>query len=1505
MDAKRYPLTHPQKRVWYTEQLYLGTALHNITGSVRIRGSLRFELLSQAIREQIRKHDALRLRFATSDGTPEQYVVPAEEAVQETAFVDFSTTSDPEAEWQSWVAQRAATPFSLEGGPLCAFPMYRIAEGDGGFLVQYHHIVSDGWSSTMLIAWIRDAYERLLRGEPPEDEPAPSYFDYINREVEYFASARFKRDGQFWRDKFAGWPGEERPSAIPESLEGTRKTYALGIARSAAIQTLLHEAGCSLTAWFHLIVALHVRKTEGRAETVIGMPVFNRSGPKEKATIGMFTSTMPLRIATDGESSAKDLLLEIQRELTSCYYRQKYPYDLLVQDLQLKQRGLDRLFDISVNAYNTKVIDGWAGSPAKVTEHHSGSQLHEQQIVVKDWSASGELTVEIDYRPSTYTEGQIDLLFDRLVTLIDAVLAAPDMPAARLSLLKEAEQAQLRAFLSTRADYPRDKTVTQLFEEQASRAPERTAVVFGPERLTYRQLDEQAKRLAAWLGSRGIGTGDAVGLFARHSLETIVAILAVLKAGAAYVPIDPDYPAARIDYMLADAGCGLLLANTALPEGVDYAGPVGWLNDAELYASETVPSLNAAAPEDLAYIIYTSGSTGKPKGVMIAHQGLVNYIWWAKRQYVRDEHEVFPLYSSLAFDLTVTSVFTPLVAGGRIDIYRDDQSAYVLDRIMEDNRATVVKLTPSHLSLLQYRDNRGSAVRRFIVGGEQLRTDLARRIYDSFGGRIEIYNEYGPTETVVGCMIHRYDPERDIGASVPIGVPAANVGIHLLDCDGNPVPEQVLGEIYVTGDGLARGYRNLPSLTAERFVPCPFLPGERMYRTGDLARRLASDAIEYAGRADMQVKIRGHRIELGEIERTLAAHPAVREAVVIDRQTADGSEQLCAYVVRDADDSADSADLVVYLAGRLPAFMVPAQVVPVTSIPLNANGKVDRARLPMPKPLGSDVHAIRTDAVRPGTPEENVLLAVAKDVLQADWLTAEDVFHTRGGDSIKAIQLASRLRSRGFAIKVADVLAHPIFSEMAACLQPVGHETGRSGDGERCAGELRATPILDWFMTRPFAERHHYVQSVLLRPNGALTAGQVDSIIRQLVDRHDSLRLNLDSATGTLLYNDNPMIETVKTYDLKDAGEQERATLLASIGERLKASFRLERDALLKACLFELSPDDRRLLLVAHHLAVDAVSWSILLEEFGLLYQSLSLPEPIVLPATTAAYPRWAAHLRGRTEEAENERAYWQAIFEDEPYIRCDADGQETTGYAGLVTETLPPEQTTSLLKRASAAYGTNTQELLATALAAAVRDVFGIDRPVVELEGHGREPTDPSIDLSRTVGWFTSLYPIRLHAVADGDWATSVKSVKETLRGVPSKGLGFGLLTRLSRTLIDPGEGRRIRFNYVGELDSTLDASDRFSLAAEHAGADSGSGNPPTALLDITAMTRNGRLQLNVVYDRGKIRSETATAFAGCLAARTEELIRHCCDARERTYTPSDFATISLSQEALDSLYR
>lgn len=594
-------------------------------------------------------------------------------------------------------------------------------------------------------------------------------------------------------------------------------------------------------------------------------------------------------------------MVYVNEELKKCYFNQKYPYNLLVQNLELKKNGYDSLFNVCVNYYNTKLDSELNGYPIENVEFYNGNQIYSLQMVIKDWSDTGSLTLDFDYKINDYSNEDIEYIYNQLLNITYQIITDPFQKVRDLSLLSDDEKKKLLyEFNNTYNAYPKNKMIYELFEEQAEKTPHKAAISFNHTEFTYNELNEKANQFARCLVEKGVEEETIVGLLTTHSIETVISILAILKAGGAYLPIDPGYPDDRISYMLEDSDCKILLANLELHENVRFDGEIIDIRKEGLYSGDASNLDVRNKANSLAYVIYTSGSTGKPKGTMIEHQGLVNYIWWAKKMYVNTNDEVFPLYSSLAFDLTVTSVFTPLISGNQIIVYDEnsDEEEYILYRIMKDNKATVIKLTPSHLSLLKHTNIRNSSVKRFVVGGEDLKVSLAKDIYTKFEGNIEILNEYGPTETVVGCMIHKYDYESDTRVSVPIGVPADNVHIYILDKNLNTVPVNTVGEMYISGDGVARGYINRPELTQEKFIDNPFITGMRMYKTGDVSRFLNNGKIEYVGRADQQAKIRGYRIELGEIENYLLNHEAVKDALVIDLEDQFKGRYLCAYLVK-------------------------------------------------------------------------------------------------------------------------------------------------------------------------------------------------------------------------------------------------------------------------------------------------------------------------------------------------------------------------------------------------------------------------------------------------------------------------------------------------------------------------------------------------------------------------------------------------------------------------------
>jgi amino acid adenylation domain-containing protein/non-ribosomal peptide synthase protein (TIGR01720 family) len=1500
---KYHHLTHPQKRIWYIEQIYPNTALHNLSGSFRMKCVLDFALLKESINALIKRHDGLRLQFIEKNGEVKQYVNAYQRVKLD--LIDFSGSREPWREFDNWAQLELRQVFDLYDSPLFHFTMIKIADDDGGYFVRFHHLIADGWFINIMTEQICDTYKKLLQGISV-DEAVPSYLEYIEQERKYLISERFAKDRQFWNEKFSVLP-EYLCNNKSDDISSWRKTYHLTEDRSIQIKSFCNQHKISLNTFFTAAFLIYRFKITQQDDIILGIPVLNRSGQREKKMAGMFTSSMPFRITLTGREDVSNFLGKINHELLNCYFHQRYPYNLLAQDLELKKKGFDNLYDICINYFNTKPHAELNGLSIENIEFHSGNQIYALQLVIKDWSNQGNLTLDFDYRLSDYDEPRIEKMYHYLNNVIDQLLTDPDMEINQVDILSpEERQSLLVDFNVTAADYPRDKTIHQLFEAQVQKAPYKTAISFGNQALTYLELNKKANQLARLLRNKGIGCESIVGLLTTHSLETVIGIMGVLKAGGAYLPIDPDNPVSRIRYLLDDAQVRLLLTNCPMygAQELNFNGEILDLRDFETGLGDGGNLPPFSQPDNLVYVIYTSGSTGRPKGVMIEHRGLVNYIWWANKVYTSVENEVFALYSSLAFDLTVTSIFTPLIGGHQIYICEDDETDFIVDKILLEKKATIIKLTPAHLSLLLDRNPgvryRESPVRCFIVGGEDLKTSLAADIQQSFGGRLEIYNEYGPTETVVGCMIHRYDSTRDQRNSVPIGIPADNVQIYLLDKYRKPVPAGVDGELYISGDGVARGYLKQRELTGEHFVENPFTPGPKMYRTGDLARFLDDGGIEYRGRVDYQVKIHGHRIELGEIEACLVKHPSIKEAIVIDRtDTApdrNHGRYLCAYYI--SRTNLPAIELRSYLAEFLPGYMIPQYLMLLPELPLTLNGKVNRSLLPEPQFNSPEAPA---EGPGFGAEKEAFLAKIVAGVLNIDRVRLTDNFLQLGGDSIKAIQIAARLKERDFKLKVKDILAYPVIAEMVARM-----ETNTAmADQEPGTGLIEPTPIMVWFFNWRFKNANHWNQSVLLNLAPQVDTGKLDLILDTLIKHHDSLRINFNAAAGKLYYNPAYLtgIAPGAVFHLAEYSAADQDQRIKMLSSELQSGLNLENGLLFKAALFDCGPRGSKLLLIAHHLIIDGISWRIILDDLTNLSAQAGRDQALTLPLKTVSYQKWAAALVEYSQhQAQAARSFWESVANDDFQFPVDHDsGEDVLENRGTFRETLGTVETEVLLTTVNLIYHTEPNELLVIALALTISDWIGETKVVFELEGHGREEVFDEIDLSRTVGWFTSIYPVRLE-VNDTDLTVQIKSLKEQLRAIPNKGFDFGVLKYLAGVLNSQAK-RLIRFNYLGDFENTFRRG-FFEPVPGTAGLDSAACNQLTALMDINTLIVNRELQIEISYSRNKFADETVRKFGAAYLNRLRNMLEHCRTKERVEFTPADFDTVNLSQSDLDGLF-
>ncbi|WP_083545243.1 non-ribosomal peptide synthetase [Paenibacillus sp. NAIST15-1] len=1491
-----YPLTHPQKRIWYIEKIYPTRPIHNIGGLVWIKGNCDVALLEEAIHLFVESHGGVRIQITERDGDVLQYF--EEYRRRQLQMLDFSGCEDPKVAVSEWAETEFGKPFELLEQPLFQFAIFKANEQLNGYFVKFHHLVTDGWSIQIMTKQINQFYTKLHKGEIVEPEIESGYAEYVVQEQSYLSSARFEKNKRYWLEKFRTIP-ESFLQRSSNELSGKRKTFWLDESLSYAIKQYIQKNRCSLNTFFLSLVLLYQHKITQQRDLIIGTPVLNRSGAKEKRIMGMFTSTLPFRTTVESGELVSGFIGRVNKELMESYYHQRFPYNLLVQELELRKKGYDQLFQICVNYYNTKLVGEWEGSEVENEELYCGQQHYSLQVVIKEWTETGKLEIRFDYQTGDYTDEAVEKLFMRLTVLAKQVVnPKEEITIGELQLMSVQERSMLvHKWNATEECYPKDKPVHQLIAEQAVETPEKIAAVWENRSLTYAELVDFADRLAHRLAGEGIGKGNVVALLLNHSFETLIAIVAVLKTGAAYLPLDIAYPGQRIRYLLEDSQADMLLCNVDGLEDSGYSGKQMWLDMRVLERMQAAlePYTVAISPNDPAYVIYTSGSTGNPKGVVIKHQGLTNYTWWARKTYYLEEGDVTALYSSLAFDLTITSIFPPLINGNTVAIYPATEEEFILERIIGDNIATVLKLTPAHLALIKHRDNSQSSIRMLIVGGENLKSAVAADIHRSFAGRATIINEYGPTETVVGCIIHRFDPESDRQGFVPIGHPIANTQIYLLNEQLQPVPEEVIGEIYIAGDGVAAGYLRRPELTGKQFVENVFAGVGTMYKTDDLAMRRPDGSIEYVGRSDSQIKFNGYRIELGEVENYLMRIEGIREAVVIARTDAEGTTALAAYLVANRRDMS-AFTVRKTLLDWVPAYMVPQYIVFLDVLPMTLNGKVDRKALPDP-----EAALQLTDQSAPNERQE-ILLKVMSAVLQSDHVSLQDNFYRLGGDSIKAIQVMVKLNEAGLSLQVKDILSFPVIGELLTVI-----EQRNSSKEIRIAaeGDVRPTPITEWFFSQALVNPHHYNQSVLLSVKRRASPEQISLALKDIAYHHDSLRLKLDKSTGLLRYfGEFPDYEiNLEVVTLDDFREDELENVIYKRSLACKQSIHMSDGPLFKATLFQNGRGTDLLFLTAHHLIVDAVSWRILLDDLERMLQARLADQQIPPLGWTDSYQVWAEAVAAYSHgKAEGELFYWQTIIETvELPLKTDYEsGVSTIGDTKTLYTELSSEDTARLLKNANRAYNTQPLDLLVTALALTCNAMNGKRQFTIEMEAHGREPIVDGIDVSRTVGWFTSIYPARLD-LPDADIGEKLKTIKEQLHAIPNQGIGYGALT-LARKL-PPLAARTIRFNYLGEIDNQMQST-IFELADYVTGEEQAAENTFAVLLDLVLYIQNKQLKVSVTYSSKDFQRSTVEHFAHYYIEQLQRLVRHCSDKTDIDFTPSDFETTSLNKDELDSLF-
>jgi len=1305
------------------------------------------------------------------------------------------------------------------------------------------------------------------------------------------STKKYRAYRDYWMDNLQGILPED---FIEKSSAGNLKTdyaknrenifFNLNKEDADVFLKICKDMDFALYIAFIAVFKCFLFKYSGKEDICVAIPVYSADGSEI-----LLNDYIVLRNRLAQELTFKEILSSVKETVLKGYENQQYPFEKVIEELD----------------FNTGYTHGMMNDIIIVSENIHGSKVLENcenSLIVFLKKDDKNISFNWSFTPSDYN---IDTIlnvieyFKRVLSQIAQNISS--IVLGHINLLNDTEKEEhLVRYNNTKAEYPSSKTVIQLFEEQVGISPDATALVFEGCEMSYRELNDRANVLAGILQANGIQQNMIVAIMYKHSFELVIGIIAILKAGGAYLPIDPEYPEDRIDFMLEDSGASILLTQEHLSRKVKKHLNIIELEKEELGKGDTCNPATVKRMDDLAYIIYTSGSTGKPKGAMIEHRGLTNYVWWAKKVYLGGDKLDFPLYTSISFDLTVTSVFTPLISGNRIIIYRDNHKELLIERIIRDNKVGVIKVTPTHLELIKHMNFKGSGIKRFIVGGEDLKSYLAKEILDAFDGQIEIYNEYGPTETVVGCMIHRYDYKTDVRSSVPIGVPADNVSIYLLNKHFEPVHNSGIGEIFILGDGVARGYINRPELTAEKFVPCPFKENQRMYRTGDLARWVPGNELEYVGRIDHQVKIKGYRIELGEIETKLLNHVQIQEAVVVDFKDTSSDSYLCAYYVSNTELSVP--ELREYLLKDLPEYMVPAYFVRMKKIPVTINGKLDRKLLPEPK--RNIVTGKKYTA--PENSVEKRLVQTWQEVLGIDKIGTEDDFFSLGGDSIKAIQISSRAKKYNLKVETKDLFEYTTINQLAKHVTTLV----ATSDESVVEGPVSFAPIQKWFFERQFTNMHHWNQSVMICSNEGFDEEAVRKAFEKIVEWHDALRMVY---CNEKCEQKNRGIEgelfELKVFDLED--KCDLYDVIEKESNIIQGSIDLSSGPLVKLGLFK-TVKEHHLLIVIHHLVIDGISWRIIFEDFSQAYLDVINDRNLKFQSKSTSFKSWADKLYSyaNSKELLKEINYWKSIEQLKvKQIRKDFNYKDNIFMdSQTVWVHIPVHETDKLLKDVNRAYNTEINDILLTALAMSVKDWSNNESVLVSLEGHGREKIDDSIDISRTVGWFTCTYPIVLDISNLTDIPHKIKCIKESLRKVPNKGIGYGILKYI--TLPEYKRGLKfnlspdISFNYLGQFDQNF--SNGFFRESQYS---TGSTISPDSEriyeVDINGMVKEGVLSLSFSYNKKRFSETGIQKLAQSYKDYLIELIHHCVGRQEIDITPSDLLYNEISIDDLEFIKR
>jgi amino acid adenylation domain-containing protein/non-ribosomal peptide synthase protein (TIGR01720 family) len=1397
-----------------------------------------------------------------------------------------------------------------------------VSDADYALLVNVHHIVTDGWSMPIVMREMDELYEAYRRGLPyPLKELEVQYPDYSAWQREFLTGDTLRQQVDYWRNHLEGAPTLELPTDRPrppvQSYRGSIYRFVWPAALTDRIRALAVETGSSLNMVIMAGFYLMLHQYSGQDDVVVGTLLGNRNRAETEPLVGFFVNSAPIRARLRGDMPFRELVRQVRTAVLDADAHQDLPFDKMLDELKVERDpARNALFQV-MYFHHTFVKDVHHKEDSEfASELNSRALFQETGVTLVDTNATkfdltfatlemhdGILANMCEYSSDLWDEASMARMMEHTRVLLDRACVRADAPLSAFSMVSDAERARLLAWGTNERGMDVHSTLVAELDARAAERPDAIAVEFANARWTYAELRARAEAVARRLAALGVRPGDRVGIATEASAQMVAAIAGILRAGAAVVPLDPEYPADRLAFMVQDSGARFVLVS-AEGAAADFGGAraIAIGRDDEAHAPFAAP---AVRPDDVAYVIYTSGSTGTPKAMLTTHGALVRTLLDTEYAGIGADDRVMQ-GAGLSFDGAILEVWGALVNGATlVGIDRDVLlSTPELAAALRARGITTAFLT-SQLFSRHAREMpdifRG--LRAVLFGGEAADPAAVRACLESGAAPGRLVNGYGPSETTVFSNVHVMDSFPADAHTVPIGRPIEATRLYVLDARGELCGTGVPGELFVGGGRLAAGYLDRGALTAARFVPDPFAgAGARMYRTGDRVRWTEGGVLEFLGRLDAQVKVRGFRIEPGEVEAALRAHAAVRDCMVVAREDG-GERRLVAYVV---GDGVDAIDFRAHLKQRLPDYMVPSAFVALESIPLTPNGKVDRRKLPAPDAAAAQP---ADSYAEPRTRTERVLAQLWAEALRLERVGIHDNFFALGGDSILSIQIIARAAQAGVRVLPKQMFVHQTIAELAPLATDAGPSEAEQG---LVTGDVPLTPVQRWFFAQQNPEPHWFNLALLFEAPQRLDADALQRAADALLAHHDALRMRFTRTAGGWAQTiAEPHAASVESIDLSSTDGPARDAAFAEHAERIQRGLDLEQGPLVRFALFSMGDHPQRLLIAAHHLVVDAVSWQFVAADLESAYRQAARGESVALPPKTTSFKAWAERLadHARSDAARAEAAFWtaQAAAGDAPLPVDREGGSNTEGEADYVVAALEEAETRALLTDVPPVYGTQINDVLLAGLARAFGRWTGEAALWVDVEGHGREELFEGMDLSRTAGWFTAIHPLRLDVPEEP--GAALKAAKEQLRAVPARGVGFGLLRWMgddaTRHALAALPVPRVSFNYLGQMDGAAGpAGDALLVPADgELGTLRSPSNPRTHLLSIDAAVMSGRLHVNWTYAPAVHDRATIERLAAGYLDALRELVAHCRDPQAGGYTPSDFALAGLDQEGLDAL--